>query len=52
MPVQWTSFGNYSAAASKIKEAGVPLMVMVQSVEEAVRAAAVGAAAIVAQVRY
>lgn len=52
MPVQWTSFGNYSAAASKINEAGVPLMVMVQSVEEAVRAAAVGAAAIVAQVRY
>ena len=48
--LQWITFGDYTEAISKIKESGIPIMVMVQSVEEAVKAAARGASAIVAQV--
>ena len=48
--LQWITFGDYAEAMSKIKEAGIPIMVMVQSVEEAVKAAGLGASAIVAQV--
>ena len=50
--MQWISFGDYTEAVSRIKEAGIPVMVMVQSVEEAVRAASLGASAVVAQVDY
>ena len=50
MPPQWITFGDYRETVSKIKDAGIPVMVMVQSVEEAVKAAALGASAVVAQV--
>ena len=47
---QWFSFGDYSDAARKVKDAKVPLIIMVQSVLEALKAAGLGADAIVAQV--
>ncbi len=50
MPLQWITFGDYTEPIRKIKDAGIPIMVMVQSVEEAVKAAELGASAIVAQV--
>ena len=50
--MQWLSFGDYADAAAKVKQAGVPLIIMVQSVEEAVKAAALGADAVVAQVSF
>lgn len=50
MPLQWITFGDYREAMSRIRDAGIPIMVMVQSVQEAVEAATLGASAIVAQV--
>ena len=50
MPLQWITFGDYTEPIRKIKDAGIPIMVMVQSVEEAIKAAELGASAIVAQV--
>ena len=50
--MQWISFGDYTEAVSRVREAGIPVMVMVQSVEEAVKAASLGASAVVAQVDY
>ena len=50
--MQWLSFGDYAKAADKVKQAGIPLIIMVQSVEEAVKAAALGADAVVAQVSF
>ena len=49
--LQWLSFGNYWRAAAKIRAGNIPLITMVQSTEEAVRAAAEGADLVVAQVR-
>lgn len=49
--LQWLSFGDYWEAAAKVKADNIPLVIMVQSTEEAVKAAAEGADAIVAQVR-
>ncbi|CAL5229038.1 g12286 [Coccomyxa viridis] len=48
-PAIWITFGDYNEPIRKIKEAGIPIMVMVQSVEEAVTAAELGASAVVAQ---
>jgi NAD(P)H-dependent flavin oxidoreductase YrpB (nitropropane dioxygenase family) len=50
--MQWLSFGDYADAAAKVKQAGIPVIIMVQSVEEAVKAAALGADAVVAQVSF
>ncbi len=48
--LQWISFGDYQEAAAKIKKSSIPLMIMVQSVEEALKAGDLDADAIVAQV--
>jgi hypothetical protein len=48
--LQWISFGDYTEMAQRVKAAGIKLIVQVQTTEEALQAAAVGADAIVAQV--
>ena len=48
--LQWISFGDYQEAAAKIKKSSIPLIIMVQSVEEALKAGALDADAVVAQV--
>lgn len=48
---QWISFGSYTEMAQEIKAAGVKLIIQVQKLEEALHAAELGAAAVVAQVK-
>ena len=49
--LQWVTFGDIDSFALRVKEAGIPLVVMVQSVQQAQHAVAkLGADAIVAQV--
>ena len=48
--VQWLAFGDFEQAAARVKQAGIPLVIMVRSVDEARKAAAVGADIVVAQV--
>ncbi len=50
MPLQWIMFGDYTEPIKKIKDADIPIIVVVESVEEAVKAAELGASAVVAQV--
>ena len=50
--MQWLAWGDYAEAASKTKAAGIQLIVMVNSAEEAVKAVELGADVVVAQVIF
>ena len=48
--MQWLAFGDFEQAAARVKHAGIPLVIMIRSVDEARKAAALGADIVVAQV--
>ena len=49
---QWVAFCNIDALAARVTAGGIPLVVMVQTAQQAVHAAELGADAVVAQVGH